>query len=146
MNSDSSTGFHGVLLDAERSIARNRARRHDDSHILSNGDPLQFFSCKQAIFEVLKSTMPKTSNKNIGYLAFAVYVQVRGKWRTVYNSQPRVYLNEPSGAPLGVVAPPPPVVGQPSKRMRALPREIAIPAAERLVTWAMDRITQLHAR
>lgn len=44
-----------------------------------------------------------------------------------------VFVNEPSA-----------LIGQPSKRMRTLPLEIALPTAERFVTWAMDRITQLQ--
>ena len=60
---------------------------------------------------------------------YAVYLQVRRKWRTVYERHPRSFGNEPS-----------PVPAAPSKRMRSLPREVAIPAAQQLVAWAIGQI------
>ena len=56
-------------------------------------------------------------------------MQMRRRWRTLYEKHPRSSDNEPS-----------PVPAMPSKRMRTLHREVAIPAAQRFVLWAMDKI------
>jgi hypothetical protein len=80
-------------------------------------------TCKQAILEVLLATLPPDARHDVDILAFAVYMQVRKRWRALYKS----HTHEPS-----------------TKVTHALPRDIAVPAAQRFVIWAMDRITKLQ--
>lgn len=116
-------------LDAERGAARGGAGRGHEGHLLPHGE----LTCKQAILEVLLSTRPPGARHGIDILALAVYLQVRRRWRTLYESHPRLFAHEPSAVPR-----------EASKLMRALPRDVAVPAAQRFVIWAMDRLTQLQ--
>lgn len=72
------------------------------------------------------STRHPDDTKN---LASAVYLQVRKKWRALYNSHHRLSPHDPR---------------ETSKIIRTLPRDVAVPAAQRFVIWAMDRLIQLH--
>jgi len=88
-------------------------------------------TCKQAILEVLHSTLPPYARQNIDILAFEVYMQVRKRWRAMYESHCRLIAHVP-----------PPM--EASKLMRTLPRDVAVPAAQRFVVWAMDRLIKLQ--
>ncbi len=112
---------HGNLPDTQGCSERVGAGRHHAPNVLPHGE---FLTCKQAIQSV-------TYLKHSDHLFFAIYMQVRRKWRTLYDSQPRSFINEPS-----------PVSAAPSKRMRSIHRDIAIPAAQRLVQWAMVEIAR----
>lgn len=100
-NPDAYQGIEGIA-------ERGRDGRHHAGDVLSNGE----LTCKQAIAAVLHTPSDD--------FAHAIYLQVRRKWRTLYESHPT----------------------SSSKQMRTLPRNIAIPAANRFVLWAMRNIAQ----
>ena len=123
---------NGKLHHAERSVERGRGERGYARDILPLGEQAhqrenEHLTCKQAIAAVL------CPGPGSDHLAYAIYMQVRRKWRKLYESQPPSFANEPSIVP-----------GSPSKRMRTLHRDIAIPAARNFVMWAMNEITRIQ--
>lgn len=101
------------------------------SNVLSHGErgaQEDGLTCKQAISAILLPGLDDCHRRD--FVAF-FYPLVRRKWRTLYESQPRSFANEPISNQVG-----------PSKR--TLPRDIAIPTARRLVRWAIHDIKRRH--
>lgn len=106
----------GRVPDSEGFTGGGGSGHQHGADLLPHGE----LTCQQAIAAVLYDPSPD--------FVHAIYMQVRRRWRTLYERHPRSFDNEPS-----------PVPAAPSKRMRTLHRDVAIPAVQRFVRWAMEK-------